>query len=82
MIYINLQRNICFLFSETSPHPALNISTSEQFIAYIKFPISWAKLTPYIGCPKLSRTNKRFYNSNFRDLLIMQFNKLLITLSK
>jgi len=38
-MYINLQRNIRFLFSETSPHSALNISTSEQFILSTKFPI-------------------------------------------
>jgi len=54
-MYINLQRNICFLFGETSPHCALNISTSQQFITSTKFPVSWAKLTPYSGCPKLSR---------------------------
>jgi len=47
---------MCFLFSETSPHCALNISTSQQFIPSTKFPISWAKLTPYSGCPTLSRS--------------------------
>jgi len=56
-MYINLQRNICFLFSETSPHSELNTSTSEQFIPSTKYPIPWAKLTPYSGCPKLFRTN-------------------------
>jgi len=55
-MYINLQRNICFLFGETSPHCELNISTSQQFIPSTKFPISCAKRTPYSGCPKLFRS--------------------------
>jgi len=55
-MYINWQRNICYLFSQTSQHCALNISNSEQFIPSTKFPISWVKLTPYSGCPRLSRS--------------------------
>jgi hypothetical protein len=31
--------------------------------------------------PNYPRKNERFYNNKFRDLLIMQFNKVLITLS-
>ena len=34
-----------------------------------------------VVAPNYPGANKRFYNSNFRVLLIMQFNKLLITIS-
>ena len=33
-MYINLRQNICFLFSETSPHFALNISSSEEVYSF------------------------------------------------
>jgi hypothetical protein len=77
-MYINLQRNICFLFSETSPHCTLNISSSLYLLRNCQYHGQNFRRT--LDAPNYTGAKERFYNSNFRVLLIMQFHKVLTTL--
>ena len=71
------------MFGKISQNCEIINGTNGQFLLYLRnFQYHGSKLYCTAVAPNYPETNSRFQNNNFRVLLIMQFHKLLISISR